>query len=126
MATIDKEGLLTLDTAMNTYLLTDTFTLQYVLAILNSQLASWFYYWFVYNRAVRTMHFDKYYIDKLPLKNIDLKAQQPFITLVDQILAAKKKAPNADTSALERQIDEMVYKLYGLTEEEIAIVEGKG
>jgi len=30
-----------------------------------------------------------------------------------------------DTSALERQIDKMVYKLYGLTEEEIAIVEGK-
>ena len=30
------------------------------------------------------------------------------------------------TSALEQKIDEMVYKLYGLTEEEIAIVEGKG
>jgi DNA-binding CsgD family transcriptional regulator len=25
---------------------------------------------------------------------------------------------------LEREIDEMVYKLYGLTEEEIAIIEG--
>ena len=51
--------------------------------------------------------------------------QQPFITLVDKILAAKQKDPNADTSALERQIDEMVYELYGLTPEEIAIVEGK-
>jgi hypothetical protein len=29
----------------------------------------------------------------------------------------------ADTSALERQIDKMVYKLYGLTEDEIEIVE---
>jgi adenine-specific DNA-methyltransferase len=34
--------------------------------------------------------------------------------------------PNTDTSALERQIDEMVYELYGPTPEEIAIVEGKG
>lgn len=34
--------------------------------------------------------------------------------------------PNADTSALEKQIDELVYALYGLTPEEIAIVEGKG
>jgi len=33
---------------------------------------------------------------------------------------------NADTSALERQIDKMVYALYDLTPEEIAIVEGKG
>ncbi|MBI4972242.1 MAG: N-6 DNA methylase [Candidatus Omnitrophica bacterium] len=135
MATIDNQGLLSLDTVMNTYLTADKFALQYVLAILNSQLASWFYYWFVYNRAVRTMHFDKYYIDKLHVKDIDLKAQQPFITLVDQILAAKKQPPSspfnkgelrdADTSALERQIDEMVYKLYGLTPEEIEIVEGK-
>jgi hypothetical protein len=33
---------------------------------------------------------------------------------------------DADTSALEREIDEMVYKLYDLTPEEIAIVEEKG
>ena len=135
MATIDNQGLLTLDTVMNTYLTVDKFALQYVLAILNSQLASWFYYWFVYNRAVRTMHFDKYYIDKLPVKDIDLKAQQPFITLVDKILAAKQNPPSppfskggkqeVDTSALEREIDKMVYALYGLTPEEIEIVEGK-
>ena len=47
------------------------------------------------------------------------------LAVFDQILAAKKKDPSADTSALERQIDEMVYALYGLTPEEIAIVEGK-
>ena len=32
----------------------------------------------------------------------------------------------ADTSALERQIDQMVYKLYNLTSDKIAIVEGEG
>ena len=32
--------------------------------------------------------------------------------------------PSADTSALEREIDQQVYQLYGLTPEEIAIVEG--
>jgi len=36
----------------------------------------------------------------------------------------KGELKDADTSALERQIDEMVYKLYNLTPEEIAIVEG--
>jgi len=48
------------------------------------------------------------------------------IIRINQILAVKKKDPNADTSALERQIDKMIYELYGLTEEVIAIVEGKG
>jgi hypothetical protein len=40
------------------------------------------------------------------------------------ILIAKKANPQADTTALETEIDQMVYELYGLTEEEIAIVEG--
>ena len=70
--------------------------------------------------------------------------QQPFITVVDQILTAKQqppqspltkgKLPTVDTSlpvrctqtgALEKQIDEMVYAIYNLTPEEIAIVEGR-
>ena len=38
----------------------------------------------------------------------------------------KQKDPDADTSALEKQIDQMVYKLYNLTPEEVAIVEGIG
>ena len=68
-------------------------------------------------------------VDKVPLQGIPVKVaqqeeQQVLIHLVDQILAAKKKDLNADTSALEKQIDEMVYTLYGLTPEEIAIVEG--
>ena len=76
------------------------------------------------------MQGNNYQIDKEPLLSIPIhnasdKKQQSFITLVDQILATKKKDPNADISALERQIDEMVYKLYDLTPEEIAIVERK-
>jgi adenine-specific DNA-methyltransferase len=40
-----------------------------------------------------------------------------------QFLAAKKRDPKADTSALEREIDQRVYQLYDLMPEEIAIVE---
>jgi adenine-specific DNA-methyltransferase len=43
--------------------------------------------------------------------------------VVDRVLAAKAKAA-ADTSKLERELDELVYALYGLTPEEIKIVEG--
>ena len=45
--------------------------------------------------------------------------------LVDRILAAKQRDAEADTSALERKIDELVYALYGLTKEEKALVQGK-
>ncbi len=57
------------------------------------------------------------------LPKISKSEKQLLITFVDQILTAKKKDPRTDTSALERQIDHMVYQLYGLTEDEFAIVE---
>ena len=43
----------------------------------------------------------------------------------DGILAAKRANPQADISVWGKEIDQLVYQLYGLTEEEIAIVEGK-
>lgn len=60
----------------------------------------------------------------LPIKTVSKSIQLSIITLVDQILSAKKANPQADTSALEAEIDRLVYDLYGLTEEEIAIIEG--
>jgi hypothetical protein len=45
---------------------------------------------------------------------------------LEKILAQKKKTPDTAVSALETEIDRLVYKLYGLTEEEIQIVEGLG
>ncbi|MCS7081598.1 MAG: hypothetical protein RML47_06470 [Bacteroidota bacterium] len=42
---------------------------------------------------------------------------------MDKILAAKRTDRHADVSALEREIDERVYRFYGLAPEEIKIVE---
>ncbi len=130
MATLDKQGLLSVDTVMNTILTTNEFYYEYILAIINSSLASWFYYWFVYNRAVRTMHFDSYYMGKLPIKQISLKEQEPFKAIVDQILSLTQSEDYLENpqkqekvKEYERQIDQLVYKLYGLTEDEIKIIE---
>jgi hypothetical protein len=46
--------------------------------------------------------------------------------IVERILTAKKKGPNTDTSALESEIDCLVYKLFDLTPDEIEILEGAG
>ena len=44
-------------------------------------------------------------------------------TLVDQILTKKSQDNSDDTTDLESQIDQLVYQLYDLTEEEIKIIE---
>ena len=68
--------------------------------------------------------YNKHALEKLPVVKIPASQQQSFITLVDQILDAKQTDPDSDVSVLENEIDRVVYSLYGLTAEEIAIVEG--
>ena len=63
-------------------------------------------------------------LSKSPWQNEKNRQQCPIIALVDKILAAKKANPQVDTSAWERAIDGLVYELYGLTEEEVKVVEG--
>ena len=60
-------------------------------------------------------------LEFLPLKKND--SSTSVIKLVDKILDNKYRNPDADTTKLENQIDELVYKLYDLTEEEIKIIE---
>ena len=59
-----------------------------------------------------------------PIPAAPPEKQKAVERLVDRILSAKQRDAAADVSALEREIDELVYALYGLTPEEIKIVEG--
>lgn len=59
----------------------------------------------------------------MPVKEINGQDEYQFQTLYDKIIAAKRANPNADITAHEVEIDQMVYGLYGLTKEEIVIVE---
>ncbi|MBE8158165.1 MAG: hypothetical protein HAW59_02070, partial [Betaproteobacteria bacterium] len=60
----------------------------------------------------------------LKINNLPKAEQKPFITLAEKITAAKEADNNADTQKEEAEIDGRVYALYGLTKEEIKIVEG--
>ena len=70
-----------------------------------------------------TRELRKVFFDKIAVKQISSESEKPFMELVTEIIEIKKQNPSADTTSLETQIDQMVYQLYGLTEEEIAIVE---
>jgi restriction endonuclease S subunit len=64
-------------------------------------------------------------IENLPIKLVSITVQEKIEMLVDKILIKKSENSMADTKNLETKIDQLVYQLYGLTEEEINIVEGK-
>ena len=60
---------------------------------------------------------------KFPIKVIPLKEQKTFCHLVDKIIATKQQGK--DSTDLEKQIDELVYKLYNLKDDEIKTIEGQ-
>ncbi|MEP1138995.1 MAG: TaqI-like C-terminal specificity domain-containing protein, partial [Balneola sp.] len=68
-----------------------------------------------------TKEIKKFILEEIPVKYPN--DEESFINKVDQIFTLKKENPDTNTSKLEAEIDQMVYELYGLTEEEIAIVE---
>jgi hypothetical protein len=63
-------------------------------------------------------------IKSLPIAKANLEHQHTMESLVDRIRAAKRANPQEDTTRWEEEIDQLVYQLYGLTEDEIKIVEG--
>ncbi len=106
------------------------YNINYILGIINSQLISFFFSRYVLNSANLTIHLDGIYLKEIPIKDISQDAQKPFIKLVDQILSITKDEDylqNSDKKAkvkkLENEIDQLVYKLYDLTPDEIKIVE---
>ncbi|MBI0397791.1 DUF7149 domain-containing protein [Cyclobacterium marinum] len=92
-----------------------------LVAILNSKIAEYI----LHNKA--SLKQGGYYsysssvINSFPLPKLgNIKIQSK----AKEILNAKKKNPSEDTIILEKEIDKLVYELYGLNEEEIGIVEG--
>ncbi len=122
------------------YILDSTFmitgkNLKFLIAILNSNTISW---WIKLSAATLGdgSYGAKIYIEKSPIPPITPQNQhivKQIEELASQILSLTQSddyeenlQKQAQVKNLEKQIDSLVYKLYGLTEEEIKIIEGGG
>ncbi len=114
IATIDYDKKYNLNRISN-IIAKPNFSLEGLLGFINSTLFNWLY----------SKRYLDYEIKPIYLRNSPM-ADTNNISLIEkskQIMFAKKQNPNSDTTQLEKEIDQMVYELYGLTEEEIAVVE---
>ena len=113
--------------AMYYIIQTTRWNMKFLTGLLNSKLVA---FWLKHKGKMQGVN---YQVDKEPLlavplpkpDTLDKNIEMNVINLVDKILTTKKQNPETDTSALEAEIDQLVYQLYGLTEQEIAIIEGK-
>ncbi|MGC9315978.1 MAG: Eco57I restriction-modification methylase domain-containing protein, partial [bacterium] len=97
--------------------------IKYFVALLNSKLVDFTLRGLCSGLGHKGLEVRKVFIENLPIIKIIKAQQKPFIALVDRILSAKAKDPDADTTALEAEIDLMVYKLYELTYDEVKVID---
>ncbi|MCC5919212.1 MAG: Eco57I restriction-modification methylase domain-containing protein [Cyclobacteriaceae bacterium] len=90
------------------------------LGILNSKLTLFFY-----SNLSQTIRGGYFRFIRQYLAQIPMIRTNKLELVVNKIITIKKENPLADTTDLEQEIDQLVYELYGLSEEEIKIVEGE-
>jgi hypothetical protein len=94
----------------------------YLLGVLNSALL-WYFIRGTSNPYNNSYYYFKTkYLEPFSLPESQGECQVRIVELVKQIQALQRQQRPVDTSSLEKDIDELVYALYGLTEKEIAMV----
>ena len=63
-------------------------------------------------------------LSKIPIKKVAIGERRKLVEIVEKLIIQKTNNLNEDLKELELKIDQLVYELYGLTAEEIEIVEG--
>jgi hypothetical protein len=117
VATFYENTILSTNTLRILTLKEDSFNLKILLGILNSKLINYFF-----SKRFNNKDIYGYQLAQIPIPIIS--NDLGLLNKVDQILTLKQSNASADTSLLEREIDLMVYELYGLSAEEIGVVEG--
>jgi len=141
--TLDSENYYTLKTVYNIILKENiVLDLKYILGIYNSKLIDFFHKKYNFKEQITLPRTYIYEVNALPVKYLDLfepkekELHDNLVSLVDRILELNKKLHTQSLTShqketledeiktTDKQIDALVYQLYGLTEEEIKVVEG--
>jgi len=94
---------------------------EYLLSVLNSPICAWIVNHQAATRSGGFLEFKPMYVEVIPVP-IATDAQKA--PIIDRVRKIVDDPDSPAVSRLEAEIDELVYALYALTEEEIAIVEG--
>ena len=99
--------------------------LKYIMAVLSSKLGFYIFYNFYSEITLGDVGFQyrKSSLEEFPIPEVDKKTEKEIVNLVEKVIEGKKKG--IDTREFEEEIDKIVYGLYGLSEEEVGIIEGR-
>ena len=131
-----KADILASNTLYSIWSKTPDFSLLYILCILNSKLIKNYWNTTYSDNKLLFPKIKGYQLKELPIKKIPLQEQTPLIRLAEQMLDAQEQLNRAISDSdkkflqqrvdiLDKQINTVVYGLYGLTADEVKLVEGE-
>jgi hypothetical protein len=139
-AAYDNQQFYNKESINNIILKDDTpYNAKYILGLINSLFINWFYRTKFTNSSTLTVNLSKEYLSQIPIRAINFadpteKARHDkMVSLVERMLTLHKQSPRTpqeqemvkrEIESTDRAIDKLVYELYGLSEDEIKIVEG--
>ncbi len=131
ISTLDENNYYTMNTLRIIYIKNNKYDLRYILALLNSSLINYYFAKSFNNKDIYA-----YQLEKIPIKLAEQKEQSKIKSLVDKILLLNQKIEslhNKNTNEnkkiegeiikIDKEIDDLVYKIYGITDEEKKIIE---
>ena len=102
----------------------DGFDAKFLVGVLNSSTIQFYLGQIAGTSGMGTNRWINSYVSKFPIPDVSANDQLPVVETVSEILSAKASHPNSDTSVEEAKVNRLVYALYGLSDDEIAVIEG--
>ncbi|MCX6272754.1 MAG: Eco57I restriction-modification methylase domain-containing protein, partial [Bacteroidetes bacterium] len=97
---------------------------KYHLGILNSKVVLFFYAKLTQSIRGGYYRFIRQYLEQIPIPEVSDIEKVTLTGYVELLLKEKRWDPDFGSKGIENQINELVYKLYDMTEEEIKMIEG--
>ena len=123
IAAFDDQNLLCLNNLHVGNLKSKKYDIKYILALLNSTLLNYYYHLISLEVGRVMAQIDIETLEELPIKECPDNIVKAIVDLVDKIIYESKKGNKNNMKEYEKKIDNLVYKLYDLTPEEIKFIE---
>lgn len=133
-ATYDENSFYNKESIINLVLENNEYSYYYILGIINSKLINWYYSKEFTNGSKLTVNLSKEYLSTIPIVECSIDEQKEIVEQVMKILELNKHMKNVNTpteyqlikkqiEVTDEKINDLIYKLYNLTESEIKIIE---
>lgn len=121
IATIDREQFVCMNNMHVIHSISKDFRIEYILALINSKMMNYYYQYLNPEKGEALAEVKKTHVEMLAIMAANINIQDQIVKLVKTLMIKKSKGEN--TLQLERNVDSIVYHLYGLNEDEIRIIE---